>query len=371
MIPTCELLETEHALAAAVGRLSAAAWLAVDTEFMRVSTYYPELCLVQIATADELVCVDTLAIHDPAALYRLLEDPGREKLLHAGRQDLEVMLLNGGQLPAPVFDTQIAAALLGYPDQVSYAWLVEKFCGVVLDKSMTRTDWKRRPLSPAQVRYAAMDCWYLGTIAGVLKEELAAHGKLAWCEEECARLLRSGSYRADPELAWQRVKGAGQLPSARLSALVRLAAWRERLAQAANRPRGWILKDEVLVGLVREAPPTRAAIADLPGMAPAFARRHADIVLELLHDPAETAVAAFDALPRRLTPEEAKCVDRLMAHVQSQAAALRIAAPLIATRKDLEAAVRGRTNLRIFEGWRAGILADTLRAELPAAERSA
>ncbi|MBI4694809.1 MAG: ribonuclease D [Gammaproteobacteria bacterium] len=367
MIPTLEFIATEDALALAGARLAQSPWLAIDTEFMRVSTYYPELCLVQVATATELLCIDTLALPEPVPLLRLLEDPGREKLIHAGRQDLEVLLLLAGIVPAPVFDTQIAAALLGHPDQVSYAWLVEKFCGVALDKSQTRTDWKRRPLSPEQVRYAAMDCWYLSAVAGVLKEELAANGKLGWCEEECARLVRPAAYRAEPELAWQRVKGIGQLTPGQFPAAMRLAAWRERLAQAANRPRGWILKDDVLLALVREGPTTRAAVAGLPGMPPAFARRHADAVLELLH--AATAPAAVDlgALPRRLAPEEAKIVERLMAGVQERATALAVVAPLIASRKDLEAAVRGRRDLRIFEGWRAEVLGEVLRAELPPA----
>ena len=199
------IVDNPAALQAALPALSSPGAWALDTEFMRVDTYYPRLCLVQIATADQVICIDPLAVPDLSPLAPALADPGRPKLMHAARQDLEALEAHGGLRLEGIIDTQIAAALLGLPEQVGYAWLVEHYEGVVLDKSQTRTDWSVRPLSPAQWHYAAQDVVHLPRLWRQMSAALEAAGKRQWLDEECARLALD-----DTPTTAQRVKGIAQ-----------------------------------------------------------------------------------------------------------------------------------------------------------------
>lgn len=254
-------------------------WLAVDTEFERVNTYYPELCLVQVAGDNGLVAViDPLAIHDPELLYGLLYDPGITGVFHAARQDFELFYHLKGELPAPLFDTQIAASLLGYESQIGYANLVREILDVDLAKTQTRTDWKRRPLSDKQLQYAADDVIHLARLYERLQTRLMESELMTKMEEQCRLLYRPELYVPDPESMWKKIKirEAQKFSGASLAVFKRLAAWREITARRKNLPRKWVLKDHELVAIARELPADRNTLARLEGIDARVVKRYGE-----------------------------------------------------------------------------------------------
>jgi ribonuclease D len=359
-----ELIRTGAELAALARALAEAEWVALDTEFMRERTYYARLCLIQFATPQWLALVDPLALADLSALLAALGAPRPLKVLHAARQDLEVFHDLGGAVPAPLFDTQIAAALLGYDDQIGYGALVQELLGVRLEKGATRTDWAARPLTAEQLRYAQDDVRYLCQLYPRLNERLAARGRLAWLEEECARLADPALYRSDPARAWRRIKSAGRLPAAAQARLRALAAWRERTARAKNLPRGWVLRDASLLELARAAPRTPAALAALPELEPQATKRFAAEILECLAAVPPEAPPAIEPEPAPLEPAERALVQSLLAELKALAEAEQLSPALLATRAEVEALVRGRRDLRLLQGWRAALAGARLTARL-------
>ncbi len=269
------LVTTPEQLDTAVFRLQGARHIAIDTEFMRERTYWPQLCLLQVASDSDCCLIDPLAGLDLAPLYAALSDPSRPKILHAARQDLEVLLNASGQVPGPVFDTQVAAALLGLPPQVGYADLVARQLGHSIDKGQTRTDWSRRPLSDAQLAYAADDVHHLLQLYTELAAALAARGRAAWHQEECALLEDPQLYRTEPAEAWRRLKGLGRLRPAEQAAARALAAWREQRAIASDKPRGWILSDEALYALATLMPASTGDLEQVRRSARRPSRRNA------------------------------------------------------------------------------------------------
>jgi ribonuclease D len=343
--------------------LGSAPWVALDTEFRRVDTYYAQLCLLQVATPALTACVDPLAV-DVAPLLELLGRPQILKVLHAARQDLEVLHDLTGQVPAPVFDTQIAAALAGFADQVGYATVVEALTGERLDKSQTRTDWTRRPLSEAQLAYAADDVHHLCTVYAALEARLRALRRLDWLVEECAALADPALYRTDPADAWRRL-GAGAMLAPREQALLAgLAEWRERTAQAFNRPRGWVVKDVVLVEIARRRPDSAQALAAIEGVAPALVRKRADEILEAVRSAASAPATRLYDPPVRLTPAQQQLARALAAHVAHTAESLQVPATLIATRQDLQQLLLGARDGRVLRGWRRSAVGEGLLAVL-------
>ena len=259
-----EILTTTEALAAYCAKAEQAPYVTVDTEFLRERTYFAQLCLVQLAlpgTDDSnAVLIDPLAEGiSLAPLYALFRNPGVVKVFHAARQDLEIFHVEGGVVPAPLFDTQVAAMVCGFGDQVGYETLVRKIARANLDKSSRFTDWSRRPLSDAQKTYALADVTHLRQIYEYLKAELARTGRTQWLEEELAQLTDASSYVVDPETAWQRLKL--RTNSARTLAIAKeLAAFRERYAQQKNIPRSRVIKDDALIELASTKP---RSLADL------------------------------------------------------------------------------------------------------------
>src|SRR3546814_113419 len=240
------LIQTPEALAAHAARWAQCAWLTIDTEFVRVDTYYPKLCLVQIGDPERAVCIDTLAFDDLTPLLDVLYAPTSINVFHAASQDLEILVRLRGNCPQPLFDTQIAATLLGIGDQIGYAGLIDKRLGITLDKSLSRTDWARRPLKDAELAYAAADVSHLATIYGALQDELAAAGRLGWLAEDCARLADASHYVTRPEDAWQRLRGLARMDARAQTVAAALAAWRETEAQNRDRPRKWIIDDDAI-----------------------------------------------------------------------------------------------------------------------------
>ena len=275
-------IDSAEGLADLCTQLQGCDWLAVDTEFERTRTYYPELCLVQVAHAEQTVLIDPLIIEDLSSLYELLYSPSIIKVFHAARQDLEIFFHVRGEIPQPVFDTQIAAGLLGYDPQSGYANLVRELLDIELPKTQTRTDWKRRPLNKRQLEYAADDVIYLRDLYAILRNRLNAAGKLQHLQQECTALSDPYIYEPDPGLMWKKIKAAKKLQGSVLERLKKLAAWREITARAENQPRKWILKDQSLLELAKQIPDSREELSHIPGMNKRIIQQHGNALLQII-----------------------------------------------------------------------------------------
>lgn len=361
-------IDNQHDLAELVASLRAQAWIALDTEFMRERTYFARLCLIQVATPARVACIDPLADLDLGPLLDVLYAPHTLKVLHAARQDLEVFADLRGAPPGPIFDTQIAAAYLGHDEQIGYAPLVESLTGVVLDKTHTRTDWARRPLSPEQTRYAEDDVRHLCSVYEQLRERLAALGRLDWVEEECARLTDPNLYRNPPELAWRRFKHGHHLNPAQQQVLRELAEWRERTAQEKNLPRAWILRDPVMMDIARARPATSDALAQIRSLDEKARRRWGDHILEVLARARQHPAQRVWATPSPLSPDQARLCKRLAETLDSVAQSQQLAPIVLGSRRDLQALVLGERNSALLSGWRRQLVGERLLALLDAAQ---
>lgn len=350
--------------------LGAHATIGIDTEFLRERTYYAQLCLLQIADPDDAFCVDTLAAAGTdtgavQALRAILGDPACCKVLHAARQDLEVLWPQYGAV-RNVFDTQLAAALAGFAPQIGYADLVQQLLQIHLHKDQTRTDWSRRPLSREQLDYALEDVRYLIPVRDLLLQRLQTLDRLPWfAEETLAAARQSESLQVDPQRAWQRVKGFGDLDPARQALAQQLAAWREQRAMRANRPRGWLLPDIALRDIVLTVPRSEADLTAI-GELPEGIRRNSGA--ELLQLVAAAGIPDPPApLPRRSRPdpERLALVTRLGDRVREIARALQLAPELLATRRELERLANGARDGGVFEGWRRAVVGEALLPVLP------
>jgi len=355
LIPTIDTPDGLHALTAA---LAGTAVLALDTEFLRERTYRPQLCLVQLTTGTTEACLDPLALGDLQPLANLLATPAQTKVLHAAGQDLEVLHQRLGILPAPLFDTQVAAALCGLGEQIGYAALVERLFGVQLEKAHSRTDWSRRPLSREQLRYALEDVHYLPEAHAILEARLQALGRLDWLREDCEAQLDPARWTPEPLEAWRRIKGWQRLPPAAFPRLRQLAAWRERRAQALDRPRRWVLDDDTLAALASRPPSNLHALLH-GGLLPPGLRGAAEDIMTALE------AARTDELPPppAWTPmrgEERARFERLTTAIDRLAASLDLPAGLLLSRAELERLARGQTVLDTLQGWRGALLREPL-----------
>jgi len=363
-VPEALWIERHDDIAALAPALETRATIGVDTEFLRERTYFPRLCVLQIATGEHIYCVD--ALHGAAALEplgRALTAARVRKLIHSARQDLEAWYVTTGRLIAPVFDTQIAAACVGLKPQTGYAELVRTLLEVTLPKGQTRTDWSRRPLTPAQLAYAADDVRYLEAVADRLLERLERLGRTAWALEDCAALADARLYAPDPEQAWRRVKRTRALAPPVRARLRALAAWRERRALERDLPRGWVLSDDALIELAQRPPADRSALRAMPPLAELEAAGAAAL-LEVLTAPLE--LTAEDLAPPREAPSDAEkaLIARLAATLEARAAELGVSPELLATRAELKALAAGERDLGALRGWRAAVIGEPLLAAL-------
>ena len=333
---------------------------------MRESTYFPKLCLIQAATAAHCVLIDPLANLDLQPLWNFLNDRARIKVLHAARQDLEVLSLamRGSPLQGPIFDTQIAAALLGHPAQIGYAALVAERLGTTLDKGHTRTDWSRRPLSPEQLKYAEDDVRYLVPLYIDLRDALQQAGRTQWLYEDTGEFEDPALHRTEPEAAWKRLKGLDRLrPEQRATARL-LAQWREETAIKHDKPRGWILADETLRELAERMPSTIAALETINTLPAGVVRKRGEELLALIERGRDLGASepAMN-IPPRPEPQQVALVTKLMNFARAQAEALKVSPELLATRRDVEQLVFSRRTDRIGSGWRKEVIGDRLIAK--------
>ncbi len=366
-------VQTPEALERALNLLAPSDFVALDTEFMRESTYYPKLCLVQLATLESCAVVDPLANIDLQALWSFLADRSRLKVLHAARQDLEVLATHTPQAPplAPIFDTQIAAALLGQSAQIGYGALVSLRLEHSLAKGHTRADWSRRPLSEEQLEYAADDVRYLAPLYGNLRASLERESRLEWLFQETRELERADLHKVEPTSAWRRLKGLDRLrPEQRATAKL-LAQWREELAIKHDKPRGWILADEPLRHLSERMPRELKELEEIRNLPPGIIRKRGSELLDLVRQGhAAKGSEAAVTQPPRPEPAQLALVTKLMSFVRGHAHALQISPELLATRRDIEQLVfQGKTE-HLLAGWRAGAVGERLIA-LAQAERAA
>lgn len=356
-------VERDDQLAALCARLAGAEWLTVDTEFLREKTYYPQLCLIQIASATETACIDPQKISSLDPLIALFADPRILKIFHAARQDMELFWNNHRMLPAPVFDTQIAAPLLGYPEQMGYAALVKERLGIDIDKSETRTDWSRRPLTQSQLDYAAADVRHLAALFPALRDELVARGRLDWLNEDFAALSAPAAYENHPEQAWRRLRGLHKFRGPALSCAQALAAWREQRAQQENRPRKWVLDDDALLTLARIKLHSVDDLKRVRGLPPGVIDRYGAQLVALLDAARERAPEPLPDFERleTLSEDQEAAVDVLTGVLRQLAATQALNPASIASRKDLQNLVRGaRDDSPLLHGWRRGIAGEKL-----------
>ena len=267
-----DLVTSSNDLAAICERLSRHPFVTVDTEFLRESTFWPKLCVVQMAGPDEAVIIDALAEGlDLTPLYKLMADPGVVKVFHAARQDIEIFWNLAKTIPSPMFDTQVAAMVLGYGDSISYDQLVQRTTGDTIDKSSRFTDWSRRPLSPAQLTYAFSDVTHLRDIYLKLQADLEKRGRVQWVSEEMKILTSPDTYKQEPENAWKRLKARVKKPR-EFAVLIEVAAWREREAQSRDVPRSRVIKDEAIAELAQQQPKTVEALSHMRGLPKGFER---------------------------------------------------------------------------------------------------
>lgn len=323
---------------------------------MRTRTYRARLCLVQVATPDVVACVDPLTLPAIDALLEVVYSPAVLKVIHAARQDLEVFADIRAVPPGPVFDTQIAAALCGYDDQIGYGNLVEAITGHRLPKLHTRADWETRPLPPEQLHYAEDDVRYLRDVYRFLAQKLEALGRSRWLVEECAALTDPRLYRNDPYDAFRRLKQGQSLPPAGQMILRELAAWRERTAQQHNLPRGWVVPDAALVETAIAAPGTPEALSHIAGVSGAPARKWGEEILQAVERGRRLAPERLWDEPRRLDRRQQEIYDRLQTRVRATAAELKISASLLAPRRELLKLIAGDASSSLARGWRHAVM---------------
>jgi ribonuclease D len=350
-----ELITTTEDLAAACERMALHPFVTVDTEFLRESTYYPLLCVAQMGSPNEAVVIDALAPEiDLAPFYALMANERVTKVFHAARQDVEIIWHQAGLIPRPLFDTQVAAMVLGYGDAISYDQLVQRITGDALDKSSRFTDWARRPLTSAQISYAISDVTHLRDVYLTLAADLAERGRANWVDEEMEVLTSAETYRADPEAAWERLKSRVRKPK-ELAILVEVAAWREREAQLRDVPRGRVLKDDVIGDIAIQAPTTPEGLTALRSLPKGFERsKWGQDILDAVKRGLARDLKTLPRIDRtRACANASATVELLKVLLRMTAEKHGVAAKVIATADDIERIVANdHADVRALKGWR-------------------
>ncbi|MFA7441327.1 MAG: ribonuclease D [Sphingomonadaceae bacterium] len=355
------LVTDSATLADLCAQLAKSDYIAFDTEFMRESTYYPELCLIQVADNKQAFAIDPLAEDmDLSPFFDLLTDESILKVVHAGGQDLEIIMNLTGKVPQPLFDTQIAAMALNMGEQVSYANLVSHFAGEHIDKGARFTDWARRPLSERQIIYAIGDVTHLSRIFPKMLNRLRRTGRGVWLDEEMARMTDPTQYRVDPEQSWLRVKLPNRKPDV-LGRLKALARWRELEAQQRNIPRGRLLKDETLADLAAAPPQSQADLARVRGLATSWSQNA--IGARLMTVLAGAEPLPVSEIPTRehrpgLSSDASLIADLLKLLLKIRCKEEGVAPRLVARSDELEALAGGAHDLPLLSGWRRGLFGD-------------
>jgi ribonuclease D len=356
-----EPITTTEALAEACARLARHAYITIDTEFLRESTFFPILCVAQMASSEEAVVIDALAEGiSLQPFYDLMANEAVLKVFHAARQDIEIVWHRAGLIPHPIFDTQVAAMVLGYGDSISYDQLVQRITGDALDKSHRFTDWSRRPLSDAQIVYAVSDVTHLRDVYLKLSADLARRGRTDWVMHEMDVLTSPSTYRLEPEKAWERLKTRVRKPR-ELAVLIEVAAWREREAQARDVPRGRVLKDEVIGDIAVHAPTTPEKLAHLRSIPKGFERSKWGVdILAAVQRGLERDPKLLPRIERNQpAPNGAATVELLKVLLRMTSERHGVAAKVIATVDDLDRiAASDEADVPALKGWRRDLFGE-------------
>ena len=349
-----QIIDTDEKLENLCRQIVKQPWVAIDTEFLREKTYYPKFCLLQIATPEWVACVDPLALSGLDKLLEVLYRPSIIKVLHACRQDLEIFYQLTGQLPEPIFDTQLAAPLLGFQENPGYAMLVSSLLNINLGKAHTRTDWSLRPLSDEQLRYAADDVIYLCQVYQILLQRLNELGRSDWLQDDFSRLLNPELYECPPEKAWLRIKGKNKLTGKQLSILQALAEWRELTAKHTDRPRNWLLRDDALLDIVRLQPTSVQAFSKLRSINDRTVTRYGKQLCELIEQASSNPPVKLEKqrTAQKKSQQQEAVLDVLTAIVRIRADQNSLNPVILATRKDLEMLLFDDPECTLLHGWR-------------------
>ncbi len=350
-----------------------APWIAIDTEFLREKTYYPKFCLLQLATPDWVACVDPIVLPNLNKLFDAIYNPAVIKVFHSCRQDLEIFYQLTGKLPTPIFDTQIAAPLLGFQDNAGYAMLVSTFLNINLNKAHTRADWSHRPLSEDEIKYAADDVIHLCAIYQHMTKQLTELGRMDWLIDDFAALENPEQYKTEPQNAWLKVKGKSKLTGKQLSIVQAVSQWREITAQKENRPKNWLLRDEVLFDFAKLQPETTEALSKIRGIGERAVNYYGKELCALIKKAKNAPPIPIPEYTKSISGKDQQqeaIIDILFALVRIRAEENRLNPTILATRNDLETLLNG-SNLEdcfLLRGWRFSMvgkeLQQLLRGEL-------
>ncbi|ASF46773.1 ribonuclease D [Methylovulum psychrotolerans] len=361
---TINYINTPDKLTAVCALIRDSAWLALDTEFLREKTYYPKFCLLQIATPEWVACIDPLALPDLDELFTALENPAIVKVFHSCRQDLEIFYQLRGKLPAPIFDTQVAAPLLGYQDNPGYAMLVSSLLNINLSKAHTRADWSKRPLTEAQIEYAADDVIYLCQIYQIMLQKLAELGRADWLKQDFAELSNPDVYAVDPAKAWLKIKGKNKLSGRQLAIIQAISEWREKMAQQEDRPKSWLLRDELLFDIAKLQPETSADLAAVRGINENVVRRYGKELCQLISAAKNQPPIPLhnDGRAAKKTQQQEAILDILTALVRIRAEENLLNPSILASRKDLEdlLLLEDDNDCPLLHGWRYAMAGEEL-----------
>jgi ribonuclease D len=361
-----QYIDTPERLDALCQLITTAPWIALDTEFLREKTYYPKFCLLQIATPEWVACIDPIALPDLNPLLDVLYLPTITKIFHSCRQDLEIFFQLRGSIPQPIFDTQLAAPLLGFQDNTGYAMLVSSFLNINLNKAYTRTDWSIRPLSPEQLNYAADDVIYLCKIYQLMCKQLSELGRLDWLNDDFKQLDNPELYQLSPAYAWFKIKGKNKLTGKQLSIIQTLTTWREQLAQQDNRPRNWLIRDELLIELAKLQPENVDALAGIRGIQDKTVSRYGKVLCQLINEAKLRPPIPLNEKEKspKKTAEQEAILDLLAALVRLRADQNRLNPSILASRKDLEDLLDEQPEGALLHGWRRTMVGQELLALL-------
>ncbi|MEY3807339.1 MAG: ribonuclease [Pseudomonadota bacterium] len=350
-----QYIETPDQLFKLCEQIKKEPWLALDTEFLREKTYYSKFCLLQIATPEWVACIDPIALPSLDILFEVLYSPLIVKVFHSSRQDLEIFYQLTGKLPEPIFDTQIAAPLLGFQENPGYAMLVSSLLNVNLNKAHTRADWSKRPLIEAEIQYAADDVIYLCNIYQIMLQQLAELGRTDWLERDFAELTNPDLYKVEPEKAWLKIKGKNKLTGKQLSIVQTLAEWREKTAQSENRPKSWLLRDEMLFDMAKLQPETISQLTNVRGINERTVSRYGTELCNLITIAKNRLPIALNekGRPAKKNQQQEAILDILTAVVRIRAEENSLNPMILATRKDLEVLLfNDDEQCPLLHGWR-------------------
>jgi ribonuclease D len=352
---TIQYINTPDQLANLCEQIKQEPWLALDTEFLREKTYYPKFCLLQIATPEWVACVDPIALPNLKDLFEEIYNPAIVKVFHSCRQDLEIFYQLTGKLPSPLFDTQVAAPLLGFQDNPGYAMLVSSLLSINLNKAHTRADWSKRPLTDAQIEYAADDVIYLCQIYQIMVQKLTELGRIDWLKHDFAELTNPALYAVAPEKAWLKIRGKNKLTGKQLSIIQTLGQWREKTAQSEDRPKSWLLRDEMLFDLAKLQPETIEDLANVRSINERTVNRYGKELCQLINLAKNRAPLPLNekGRPTKKTQQQEAILDILTALVRIRAEENSLNPTILASRKDLEVLLfNDDDECPLLHGWR-------------------